>query len=329
MRSSLRRTIAAIVGFGALVAGLVVGAEGAGAHPRHVVATYSLPAGFYAVDAGPRAVFALNADEFHFARLYRIDPTTGVMRMIRRLPFPAGGMTIAFGSVWISDYFGNAVYRLGANGHVQDEVGVGLQPQWLHAAFGSLWVSNHHGASLSRIDPATDNVLDTVQVGAPNTFRSGPQGMTDDGTQLYAVSSNLQSLQTVDPTTDAVGTGPSVDDAFCGPLAAAGGSIWSADGCTGAFYQLAPDGTVQQTIPSTGLPGGVTKLAGQLWISDDRSFDQDTFQGSNAVLRQLDPATGAVLRTVAIGGDATDVTSGFGDLWVYDAVASTIRRVDV
>jgi YVTN family beta-propeller protein len=329
MMTILRKTISAITVVSACAVGLAVGSPAAGARPSNVLATYALPAGFYSVDVGQHAVWALKADEFHFGRLYRIDPASGTVRLVRRLPFPAGAMTIAFGSVWVSDYFGNTVWRLSPAGRVQAEVGVGLQPQWLHAAFGSLWVSNHHSASVSRIDPRTDTVVATVPIGAPDTFRNGPQGMTDDGTRLYAASSNIQALQSVDPKTEAVSTGPSLDDAFCGPLTAIAGFVWSVDPCTGATYQLSTDGSVHHVIPSTGAPGGLAVLGGDLWLSDDRTFDQDTFQGSRAVLDQLDPATGRIERTVAIGGDATDVVSGFGDLWVFDAVASTIRRVQV
>jgi hypothetical protein len=325
----MKRLASVAAALTALATGLLINSPVAGAKAGPVLATYKVTPGFYTLATGLNAVWALDGDEYHDAVLYRIDPQSHGMKLVTTLPFAGASLEVAFGSVWVSDYFGNEVWRLASNGHVQSEIGVGLQPQWLHAAFGSLWVSNHHGASVSRIDPTTNTVLDTVQIGAPDTFRSGPQDMTDDGTKLYAASSNLQSLQSVDPSNDVVSTGPSVDDAFCGPLAAAGGFIWSADGCTGAFYQLGTDGSEQQVIPSTGVPGGVTLLGNQLWISDDTTFDPDTFQGSDAVVQQLDPATGAVLRTVTIGGDATYVRSGFGDLWVWDANASTIRRVSV
>jgi streptogramin lyase len=219
---------------------------------------------------------------------------------------------------------------LSSNGQVQAQIAVGQQPQWLHAAFGSLWVSNHHGASLSRVDPATNSVAATADAGAPGVFRSGPQGMTDDGTNVYVVSSNQQSLQAVDPATNVTTTFGPIDDVGCGPLAAIDGVIWSVDACSGAFYQLSTDGVEKEFVPSAaGAPGGITTRGDELWISDDTTSDPNTFQGSNAVLEQLDSISGDVLRTVPIGGDAVDVVSGFGDLWVYDSVANTIRRVHV
>ncbi len=322
-------TLAAIATVAALTISPLIAAAAANARPAAVVATYKLAPGSYTVQAGPDAIWALNVDEVHDGRLYRINPTTHAIKVVATLPFPAGGMTVAFGSVWVSDYYGNAVWRLRPNGHVQATVGTGLQPQWLHSAFGSLWVSNHHGASLTRINPSNDSVQATVQVGTPDTFRSGPQDVTDDGVRLYAGSSNLQALQSVNPATDAVTTPGSLDDAFCGPLTAAGGFVWSVDPCSGATYRLNDDGSVAQSIASTGVPLSLTARSGRLWIGDDTTVDPTSGQGSDAVLAERDPHTGDLLRTVTIGGDAADLCSGFGDLWVFDSSADTIRRVHV
>ena len=65
------------------------------------------------------------------------------------------------------------------------------------------------------------------------------------------------------------------------------------------------------------------------WIGTDQTVDPDTGQGSDAVLQGREPSTGALLRTIALGGDIRDVESGFGSLWVYDNDANTIKRVDL
>jgi virginiamycin B lyase len=334
MTTTFRKPATAIAAAAALTAALLVGAPSAGARPGAVAATYKVAPvipgnGSYALEAGLNAVWALNADEAQHAQLYRIDPASHGMKLITTLPFPAGGLSVAFGSLWVTDYFGNAVWRLSPNGQVQAEIPTGLQPQWLHPAFGSMWVSNHHSGSLSRVDPATNQVIATVAAGAPDTFRSGPQDITDDGTKVYVDSSNLQALQSVDPATDTVTTPTSLDDQFCGPIGAIAGYVWSVDGCTGTTYQLGTDGTMRRAIASTGVPLSLTTAAGQLWIGDDTTVDPDTGQGSNAVLAQRDPVTGALLRTIAVGGDASALASGFGSLWVFDISANTIRRVSL
>lgn len=326
MRSPIRLVTA--LATAAMTAGVLFAAA-ADARTDPVLATYQLAPGFYELAHGHHAVWAANIDEFDDGQIYRIAPDRPhPLKLVRRMPFPVGGLAVAFGSLWVSDYYGNAVWRLDAHGRTEARIATGLQPQWLHAAFGSMWVSNHHGASLSRVDPATNTVQATDAAGAPGAFRSGPQDLTDDGTNLFVASSNQQALQLIDPTTDTTTTADATDDVFCGPLAAVGGYVWSVDSCTGAFYRFASDGSVEQTIPSAGLPGGVVAVGSHVWLSDDTQVDPDTGVGSAAVLTERDPATGEVLRTIDVGGDALDITKGFGDLWVYDSYANTVRRVD-
>ena len=59
--------------------------------------------------------------------------------------------------------------------------------------------SNHHGHSLSLVDPTTNGVIATIQIGA-RTFRNGPQKMVSSSRYLYVGSSNVTYVQRVDPT---------------------------------------------------------------------------------------------------------------------------------
>jgi hypothetical protein len=326
MTTSLPKLLIAGAAAMALAAGLIAGAPAAGAQPNPIVATYHVTAGAYALAADGTSVWAVNADEFHDGRLYRIDPVANQITLVKKLTFPAGGMTVSFGSIWVSDYFGNAVWRLSPTGTILARVPTGLQPQSVHAAFGSMWSSDHHGASLTRIDPLTNAVLDTVPAGASRTFRNGPQDFTSDGTRLYVGDSNLQSLQAVNPATDAVSTPASIDDAFCGPMTAIAGYVWSADACTGTTYQLGTDGSVARAFTSRGFPASLTTSAGAVWVGQDTGSQPGA---SDAVLVERDPQTGAVRAKVHVGGDASSLTPAFGDLWLFDADSNVIRRVRV
>jgi streptogramin lyase len=323
--SKIRRWTGAVA---ALTAALLVGTPAAHASRSAVVATWHLAPGFYEMHAGMGAMWVANVDEYRDTTLYRIDPDTSTITHVTTLHFPGGGMITAYGSVWITDYFGNAVWRIGTDGSVQAVIGTGLQPQWMDAAFGSLWTSNHHGASMSRIDPSTDTVVATVPVGAQHVFRNGPQAITHDANRVYVTSSNLVKLQSVDPddntvTTPRRGSGA---DQFCGELVTAGGSVWSMDLCSGALYQLGTDGSVLGVFDAgSSALNSETKLDRTLWVAED----QDPTTYSHGALVQRDPHSGDVLRFVPIGGDASTVRSGFGDLWVFDGTHNTVRRVDV
>ena len=332
MTRVLRRTSIAVATLAALLLGTLAGIPSAAATSSPIVASWRLEAGNYDLQPGLGAMWAVNTDLFHYGPLYRIDPATDSIRTVTTMPFPAGGMAVAFDSLWVTDYYGNAVWRFAPDGSVLAVFPTGLQPERIHAAFGSIWSSDHHGGSLTRIDPATSTVVGTVPVGQQHMFRNGPQDFTADSTRVYVGSSNLVKLQSVDPTTDAVAT-PSHragGDAFCGDLRAIAGSVWSSDPCSQAAYRLGTDGTAQQVFDAS--PGEVTSLTvldRQVWIGRERHVDPDTGAGSQGVLDERNAHTGALLRTVVIEGDPQFVRGGYGDLWVFDARRHSVLRVAV
>jgi glutamine cyclotransferase len=96
-------------------------------------------------------------------------------------------------------------------------------------------------------------------------------------------------------------------------------------------YQIAEDriqkidpksGSVVATIPTPG-GGGVSGLAwaeGSLWVGQYR----------DRKIHQLDPLTGAILRTIACSRFVTGVTWVDGDLWhgTWENDESDLRRID-
>ncbi len=300
-----------------------------------VVKTFRLPPGFYydAVE-GLGSMWLVRDDDANATLIYRVNPKTNAIKRVAKLYFPAGGVAFGYHSLWASDYYGDAAYRISPSGTVQARIPTGLQPQSIHLAFGSVWVSNHHSRSLTRIDPRTNRVIATASAGG-HQFRDGPQQMTDDGHHLYVGSSDLLKLQRISPASNRTFTpaGPPLPDQFCAELDYSDGSIWSDDvNCTDSVYRLDKSGQIRQTISYGGTQGGVgsmSVLGNVVWVAADQHFNPNTFQGHNAVLRAYRASTGALLCTRPVGGDSTTLAHGFGDLWMFDAHRSTIRRISV
>jgi len=300
-----------------------------------VVKTFRLPPG-YAYDAAPGmgAMWLFRDDEANTTLIYRVDPRRNKIDRVAQLPFPSGGVAVGYHSLWVTDYYGDALYRLSPSGKVRARIPTGLQPQYIHLGLGSVWVSNHHSHSVTRIDLATDRVIATDRAGAWQ-FRDGPQALADDGHMLYVGSSNLQKLQRISPATDRTSTPPGqpLPDNFCQELDFADGWIWSDDvNCTDSVYRLNRQGRIIQTISYGGRQGGVgsmTVLRNVVWIGDDQHFDPSTGSGSDAALKAYSASTGRSLCTRQIGGDATTLAHGFGDLWVFDSHRATVRRIHV
>ena len=147
--------------------------------------------------------------------------------------FPATGVAVGYGSLWVADYFGNAVWRVSPRGRAQARirdraatrggarcvrVGLGRQSP---RAFGDPHRSAHRTPSRQPIRPATRPASAAV----PRTSPATPTGST-------SASSDQSALQSIDPATNATTTPAATDDQFCGPLTFIGGSIWNSDRCT-------------------------------------------------------------------------------------------------
>lgn len=80
-----------------------------------------------------------------------------------------------------------------------------------------------------------------------------------------------------------------------------------------------PDGIVAE-IPVGEGPGYADVVDGSVWVGNHRS---------DTVMR-IDPATNTVAATVAVPGEPTGITAGFGSIWTYVIGSNPgVRRIDV
>jgi glutamine cyclotransferase len=142
-------------------------------------------------------------------------------------------------------------------------------------------------------------------------------GVTYDGQRVWVAAGD--TLRAFDPATGAIVR--SID------VAAHAGSAFD-----GRFlFQIAEDriqkvdpetGRVVATIPAPGGGGdsGLAWAEGSLWVGQYR----------NRTVHQIDPATGAVLRTIQSNRFVTGVTWVDGELWhaTWENDESELRRVD-
>jgi glutamine cyclotransferase len=143
-------------------------------------------------------------------------------------------------------------------------------------------------------------------------------GLTFDGRHVWFASGD--ALHALDPATGAIVRSIDVADASAGTafdgrhlFQLAGDRILKIDPTSGRVLATIP-------APATGGDSGLAWAEGTLWVGQYRERK----------IHQIDPATGAILRTIESNRFVTGVTWVDGDLWhgVSDDDASELRRVD-
>src|SRR5262249_40679909 len=118
------------------------------------------------------------------------------------------------------------------SGHLIADPGVGATPT--HVAFGqgAYWVSNADANSVSKIDPATRAVVDTI----PNVGHS-PSGITVGDGDVWVANSLDGTVVRIDPHTDTVAQTIDVGNGPVG-IAYGAGSIWVANTADGTITKI-------------------------------------------------------------------------------------------
>jgi serine/threonine-protein kinase len=101
--------------------------------------------------------------------LFRLDPAGGAPTRIH-VEGGAFGVTVGFGSVWVTNDRADTVTRLDVNGKVLATIPTGHLPHGLTASDGAIWIAGDTG-SVTRVDPATNTRVATIQVPTGSAFQ--------------------------------------------------------------------------------------------------------------------------------------------------------------
>jgi YVTN family beta-propeller protein len=99
---------------------------------------------------------------------------------------------------------------------------VGGQPNWIAIGEDAVWAENTDDGTVSRIDPATNEVTGTFEVGRGPVYLAGQDGL------LWVANGLAKSVSVLDAATGDLVTEIAFETGVHG-LAAAAGSIWVLD----------------------------------------------------------------------------------------------------
>jgi virginiamycin B lyase len=179
------------------------------------------------------AVWGITGEGADERELIGIDPGTGEVTARYPAPQSASAVRAGFDSLWISTATGSVVRVSPEDGEVEAEMETGHKPTFLAVSRDAVWVVNADDGTLSRIDPAADEVVATVRV-SEQRVQGGDVVATDD--EVWVRTSGELAVA-VDPATDRVvrRLGPA---AGSGSVAVAGGAVWLTAHDTGTVHRV-------------------------------------------------------------------------------------------
>jgi peptide/nickel transport system substrate-binding protein len=216
------------------------------------------------------------------------------------------------GSTASASVSANAVGVIDPNGAIAAEIPVGVAPGGVATSVDAIWVSNTGENTVSRIDPSTNNVRQTISVGG------GPSGAAVTPGAVWVANGLDGTVSRIDTQTNqvsqvvAVGNGPT-------GAAAGAGAVWVTNSTDGTVSRIDPaSGRVTRTLPAVAGAAGIAVGFGRIWVVSPPS----------AKVVVLDPASGRVLNEIGVGVDPTAIAVGGQAVWVTNRADGTVSKIE-
>jgi peptide/nickel transport system substrate-binding protein len=198
------------------------------------------------------------------------------------------------------------------HGKVAASGSLGVSPSDIAAGDGSLWVTSADEHTVSRVEPDTGAVRQTIQVG------NGSSAVAADDHGVWVANSLDDTVSRIDPRTNTVVQKIPVGGE---PVAVALGprSVWVASREGQSITRLdSRTGVPSAPVPVGTAPRALAFGAGSLWVADEK----------RGVVFHVDPAQRRVVDTITVGNGPIDVAVGYRSVWVANNLDGTVSRID-
>ncbi|MEA2466958.1 MAG: hypothetical protein QOJ57_1084, partial [Thermoleophilaceae bacterium] len=222
-----------------------------------------------------------------------------------KLPFPAGGVALGGGSLFVGEGRGGPgvvridtrTRRVTARWNVPTH-GFGVSdPAGIAAGAGSVWLAR--GAEVVRVDARSGRALHRFSLPITATLVAFAHG------RLWAASSENGQVEEIDPATNRIAARAKLHG-WVSALAIGGGSVWATVVPDDEVFRLSEDdASIEATLPTGRDPAALSTASGALWVAN----------AAGRALTRVDMSTGKRTET-AIDGTPQLVREHAGLLWV-------------
>ncbi len=212
-------------------------------------------------------------------------------------------------------------YSLGlslTSGGKDATVSVGSSPYGVAYGGGFIWVTNAAGNTISKINPATGAVVQTI------TGVLQPRGILYDGSYVWAALSQDADFIKIDPSTGAILNRYEDAGAYGGitGIAFDGTYIWAANRIQNTVVRFNPATGTSTSISISGFPTATPRE-----VAFDGQFIWVTNSGRDTVSK-INPVTLSIVATVTGITGAQAITFDGSYIWVGGTGAISLYKID-
>jgi streptogramin lyase len=253
--------------------------------------------------------------------IYRVDPSTmEATLVVDEIPVQKAsnhrGFVEGGGSLWVGEDEVSRFMRFdNSTGEYLEEIPVGTRPLEPIAGLGGVWSENYEDGTVTRIDPATGDVVATIVI--PQFDGNGPRDLAIGSSLLWAVDPFVSTMVGIDPATNDVAKEVALSGTTLCGVNVVGGRVY-AESCDVATV---PTEVIDD---ATGVSQGTYE--GNIAIADDGTFAWTADYAETTSIKALDPRTLTYAGPVVdLGVPVNYITSGHGSIWY--AQGTNLHRV--
>jgi serine/threonine-protein kinase len=235
----------------------------------------------------------------------RIDP--GSNRVSRRIPTEGAPTDIAAGegAVWVLNGFEGEVRAIDPRtNQVTMTTTVPEGSAEIAVGAGSVWVTNPILVTITKIQPGSAEVVDTIRLGPPGS--GSPEAIAVGEGAVWVGDGLVPTMWKIDPATDAVLANPGLRGVPSAIAVGQDGTVWVASFDEGLVTRMDPS-SLQAATQTVGRgPSGIAVDSDAAWVVESLA----------GTVSSIDPSSGEVLSTVAVGEGLQGIELGAGSVWV-------------
>jgi YVTN family beta-propeller protein len=218
------------------------------------------------------------------------------------------------GALWVASAADGTVTRVDPGSHaVVQTIPVGAQPAAITVMGQDVWVANHGDGTVDRINAQSNTVTQTVTVGTQ------PDAITSGPTGVWVANHGDNTIQRIDPGTGKASEPIPVDAPLDG-IAVDGNTVWLTDSQDGTITQLdtRTGEPVRSPIHADAGASAIAITAHDVWVTNWLALS----------VTRIDRTTGQVVDTIPVGDGPNSIVSAGRDIWVGDQYDGTVTRID-